>query len=224
MKKKKQIILTCIISIFIFVVLFYFLSFSSKEKAKKLYLLKTDIASGTLINKEMIEEIFLPINNNLMQACSDEKKIIGSYILSDMKKGDLISNHDLQISDSGVIYPMVAEGKVLYTMVLKPEEANGWWIQKGNEIIIYIQNEKPTGPTVNQTGLTETDDQNSVVILENIKIVRIMDELGAEMLPGSKKQPEIVCLEVTDKQAQKIFTSERDKKIKLLAKNFNLRK
>lgn len=234
MKKKKQIILTCGISIFTLLLLFYFLSQSGKEKTKIVYFINQDLEAGEKFESKMISTTNIPLSSSLTQAVSSINTIIGKRSINNLKKGDLISKKDINEKENGIAYPLLEEGKVLYTIALNPEDANGYWLEKGNEILIYIDeksnnNYSPEDKTIdNNLNVKETKsdgDNNTLsgesVIVERIekaKIVRIMDENGNETLLKNTK-PKMICLEMTQTQAQFLFKAEKSKKIKILPHN-----
>lgn len=206
MKKKNLLILTSGISIIIFILLFYFLSQSSKMKEYKVYLISRDIGAGEKIEKTMLSPISIPQNCVLPQVCKNADEIIGRFALNNMKKGDLLSYRDLSLLQNGIIYPSLHNGKILYTLSLKAEDANGWWIAKGNIVQLYVY----------ENELNNVDQP--IEIIEASRIVRIMDETGTE-INQEYKQPRMVCLEVSALEAQILFKAEGTRKIKLLAMN-----
>ncbi len=219
MKKKNQLLLTCAISILILCLLFCFLSKSSKEKTYSVFLLNQDVQSGSKIEKDMVYSVSIPLSCAFPDTCQKMEDIEGRYLACDMKNGELIAFHDLQTTQSGVVYPSVSEGKVLYTLALKAEDANGWWISKGNEILLYIYDDN-----IQRKGVTDFVSQekaaseNSIQIIEQAKIVRVMDETGKEIVQEGKP-PGMICLELSEEQAQQLFKAENSKKIKLIALN-----
>lgn len=212
MKKKRQILLTCGISIFIFLILFYFLSQSAIEKEYNIFLINQDISAGEKIEKTMLSSIAIPQTCVLPQACKNADEIIGKILLNDLKKGDLLSVRDLIASQNGIIYPSLHKGMILYTLSLKAEDANGWWIAKGNRIKLYVSKETEQGSSFE-------NQSNTIEIIESARIIRIMDETGVEIKQDLIKQPKMVCLEVSTEEAQILFLAEGTRKIKLLAMN-----
>lgn len=222
MKIKKQILLTCLISLALFISLYFLLSGLSNEKTYPVYLLNQDLNAGSKLEKTMFDIIMIPQSCNIPQACKKAEDIVGTYLVGDMKKGGLISVEDIAASQSGIIYPSIGQGKVLYTIALKAEDANGWWIGKGNDIILCVFDdslqEKSVEDPINQE--TSNEPANPIQMLESIKIVRIMDETGREILADGKP-PKMVCMEVTKEQAEIIYKAENGKKIKIIAQNPN---
>ena len=222
MKKKKQIFLTCIISILIFVIIFYFLSQFAKEKTYKVFLLKQDLAAGNPLEQSMISIIEIPQSSVLPQSCKKFDEFLGKNIVNDMKAGELLSINDIQVEENGIKYPQLSEGMVLYTLTVDPDDVNGWWIAKGNDVVLLIYN-----PIIEKESFVNSSMQEAMIVLENsiqtidsVKIIRIMDEKGKEVLPDGN-EPKIICLEVTKEQAEILFKAENGKKIKLIAKNIN---
>ncbi|MHB1485167.1 MAG: Flp pilus assembly protein CpaB [Saccharofermentanales bacterium] len=206
MKKKNQILLTCGISVLIFLILFYFMSKSAKENEYDIFLLNRDINAGEKIEKTMLTILSIPQSSILPNAYKDINEIIGKFVLNDMKKGDMLSKRDLINLQNGIIYPALHKGNVLYTISLKAEDANGWWLAKGNKVQVFI-------------GKDSDDPVNSPEKIESAKIIRIMDESGAEINQDLIKEPKMVCLEVKDEEAKILFKAEGTRKIKLIALN-----
>lgn len=229
MKKKNLILWTCLISITILIVLFCVLFKFSKEKTYPVFLLNQNVPSGCRIERNMIRSVSLPQSSILPNICKKTEDIIGKVLARDMENGDLLSLKDLQIFENGVVYPSIAQGNVLYTLALNAEDANGWWITKGNKINLLIYDMKmaaAVNPSIENESVGNPDSQNEAGLgkpiqqIESVKIVRIMDEAGNEISQDGKP-PKMVCLELSNAQAQELFQAENEKKVKLIAKNSN---
>ena len=210
MKKKKLILWTSLISFAILLIMFYSLSRFAKEKTYPIFLLNRNVPAGCRIEKEMIRSVMVPESCIFPTALKKTADIVGSILSRDLNDGDILCLQDLQSSDSGIDYPTVSEGKLLYTLGLKPEDANGWWIRTGNEINLLLYDK-----TIDSNGSIK---ENQMKQIESVKIIRIMDESGNEIIQ-SGKPPKMVCLEMTEEQTQMLFQAENGKKIKLIAKN-----
>lgn len=205
MKKKKLILWTCLISISILVILFCGLSKFSKEKTYPVFLLTQDVSSGCKIEKDMIRSVFIPESCNLPSICKRKEDIVDKILACDIKEGDILSLQDLSTSENTDGYPSIAQGKFLYTLALKAEDANGWWIKKGNEIDMLVYDATVTS-------------MDPIQWIESVKIIRIMDESGNETLQDGEP-PKMVCLELSNEQAHQLFQAENGKKIKIIAKS-----
>ncbi len=210
MKKKKLILWTSLISIAILMIIFYSLSRFVKEKTYPVFLLNKNVPAGCMIEKEMIRSVMIPESCIFPTAFKKAADIVGSILTRDMNEGDVLCLQDIQSSDSRIDYPTVSQGKLLYTLAFKPEDANGWWIRTGNEINLLLYDS-----TIDSNGSIE---ENKILQIDSLKIIRIMDESGNEIIQ-SGKPPKMVCLEMTEAQTQMLFEAENGKKIKLIAKN-----
>jgi hypothetical protein len=217
MKKKKQLLLTCVISVLVLLSVFYFLSRTTEDKAYNVFLLNQDVLSGCKIEKAMVYSLPIPEKSLLPEACRTLDEIIGKYCNRDMKNGALISMNDLTLLQNGIIYPSVKSGNVLYSLALESDDANGWWMAKGNLVLIYIYDANLlTYDEMNSQ--TADTGKASVTIMESVRIIRLLDENGSEVTTQGVK-PAMACLEVSKEQAQVLFDAENSKKIKLIPQN-----
>jgi Flp pilus assembly protein CpaB len=214
MKKRNQLIWTCGVSIMILLTLYVLLHQQKKSDDIEIFLLNKNLSAGSIIASDMIRSVKIPKETILPNACKSREEIIGMFALTDMKKDGILSAEDIAIEQNGVSYKNLKEGDVLYTLALKPEDANGWWLAKGNIVDLLL---------LNQSGYkaeSETADEPGVFIdvIESVRILRIMDETG-EQIDTGEKPARLVCLELTMEQAKAVFKTENTKRIKIVAKN-----
>ena len=205
------------ISTLVLIIVFYFLSKSSEEMTYDVFLLNQDVQSGCKIEKEMVYPVSIPEKSLLPEACKTLDEIIGKYCGRDMKNGALLSLNDLTVLQNGIHYPSSTNGNVLYSLSLESDDVNGWWIAKGNSVMIYIYD---ANQQVYETMNSQAADTGcvSVTIMESVRIIRLMDENGSEVTAEGVK-PAMACLEVSKEQAQILFDAENSKKIKLIPQN-----
>lgn len=220
MKKKNQILWTCGISFLLLILIFTATSRMTKEKTYPVFLLKQDATAGCQMEEGMISTMMLPVSCILPNACVRSEDILGKFLLSNMKAGDMLTSHNLDVTCNGITYPDIGNGNVLYTIALKSENANGWWISKGNEAMVFLYENTEQEKEYEKISV-QTNGYLPVVpvrIIERVKIIRIMDENGIET-SVSGKQPGMICIEINKEEARLLFNAENGKRIKIVAKN-----
>lgn len=214
MKKRNQLIWTCGISITILLTLYVLLNQKNKGSEIEIFLLNKNLKAGSIIASDMIRSIKIPGETILPNVCKSEEEIIGMFTLTDIRKDEILSVQDISIEQNGLTYQSLNEGNVLYTLALKPEDANGWWLAQGNIVDLLLLKQagfKPDTATVEQSGII-------IDVIESVRIARIMDETGVPIGTG-EKPAKLICLELTMEQARTVFETENTKKIKIVAKN-----
>ena len=184
------------------------------EKFTSLYLFKSDLPSGSIIAAADILEIKVQSDTGLSTEYADAYEITGKYIHSDVRSGQLVLKSDLFDNESSRVYDDIEPGNVLYTLSLKAEDVNGWWIRPGNLVDILIYDE--TG--YNNFSQREDSDVKNPETIENLKIIRLMDENGKDTAK-SGKPPVLICLETEYENAGILFEAEITKKIKIITGN-----
>lgn len=214
MKKRNQLIWTCVISIAILLILYLFLNQQDRSGDTEIFLLNKNLKAGSVIASDMIRGVKISRNTILPNACKSKEEIVGMFTLTDLKKDEILSVEDISIEKNGLSYQNLNEGNVLYTLALKPEDANGWWLAKGNIVDLLLLKPaglKPVSATVEESGII-------IDVIESVRIARIMDETGVPIDTG-EKPAKLICLELSMEQAKAVFETESTKRIKIVAKN-----
>jgi len=203
--------------VILLILLYSAVSGKESEKFTKLYIYSKDLPAGSIIFNADITEIKVSSDSNLIQDYALLNAIEGKYIHSDVKSGQLIIGSDLFTHDAPAVFNDLEPGNVLYTLSMKAPDVNGWWIRPGNIVDVLILDVQISGQSNNLI----PDQDNSgerVKILENLKVIRLMDENGKN-IKDSGKLPVIICLEIAYEDARILFDAESTKKLKIITGN-----
>lgn len=220
MKKNRQILLTCIISIIILICVYFALTAHGSRKEHIVYILKTDRNAGAIIDDEMVYSAMIPNEVALPNAISSTEDFKNRVLLRNMKSGDILSVNDFGNLTDGVLYPDLEVGMELFSISMKPENANGWWLYEENRINLYVY--LPVG--LGYGTLDSKDSEllkkpaDSVTVIENIRIMKILDETGEPAAAGDKNN-RIICLELKSDQVKLLVSAEKNGIVRLSAHN-----
>ncbi len=217
MNKRKQLILSCLIMLVLLILLYSAVSGKESDKFTKLYVYNRDLSAGSIIVSSDISEIKIHTEDKLNQNYAKQENIEGKYIHSDVKSGQFVIDSDLHLNESLTVFNDLEPGNVLYTLLMKAEDVNGWWLRPGNIVDILIF-DKPEHN--NKFDLSEDNSEEKITLLGNLKVVRIMDENGNN-IKDSAKSPVIICLEIPFEKAGVLFESELTKEMKIITGNKN---
>ncbi|MHB1452489.1 MAG: SAF domain-containing protein [Saccharofermentanales bacterium] len=220
MKKNRQILLTCIISIIILICVYFALTAHGSGEEKIVYMLKTDISAGTVIESGMLFSAMISKDVPLPNSISSIEDMDNKIVVRNMKSGDILSVDDLGNPVEGVIYPELEEGMELYSISVKPENANGWWLYEENRINLYIYLPEVIGynaqESLDSKILKKPGD--SVTVYENIRIMKILNENGEPAALGDKNS-RIICMELDSEQVKVLVAAEKGGIVRLSARN-----
>ena len=220
MKKNRQILLTCVISIAILLITYFLLTAHNSNEEYTVYLLSADLDAGTAISGGMFNPVQISKDADIPNLVLTIGEMEGKILLRNMKTGDILSVNDLGSASGGVTYPKLSEGMELYSVSMRPENANGWWIYEGNSVNLYIYQPEPAA--YNPKGAEESDLVRNlcdeVIVIENIRIMRILNDSGETAVPGDKNS-RIICLELTSEQVRLLVASEKGGIVRLSARN-----
>ncbi len=217
MKKNKQILWTCVISIVVLCMIYFFLSTRTGE-ARTVYLMAEDAEAGSLLDPEKLLPVTVRTDVILPNAVSEAGMAAGKTLLRDMKKGDILAAHDVGDPLTGILYPDLADGMELYSLSVKPEEANGWWLYEGNRINLYLilPEELQSGPDSEESELLP-DACGSAMRMGGVRIMRILSGSGGPVSAGDSDR--ILCLELKTDQIGILEKTEKGGIIRISACN-----
>ncbi|MHB8964330.1 MAG: SAF domain-containing protein, partial [Saccharofermentanales bacterium] len=178
MKKNRQILLTCIISIFSLLILYFALSTYNSTEEYTVYLLTTDVYAGSAITSEMLRATMISKDVALPNAVLNTGELTGKVLMRSLKSGDILSVNDLGSQLSGIEYTGLTDGMELYSVSLRPENANGWWLYEGNRINLYVCQLESVSYDSQDTQGSDliANPSDGVIVLNSIRIMRIMNE------------------------------------------------
>jgi len=205
--------------VILLILLYSAVSGKEADKFTKLYAYNKDLPAGSIVFKTDISEIKVSNDSSLNQNYAPLNTIEGKYIHSDVKSGQLIIGSDLFEHEPLTVFKDLERGNVLYTLSMKAPDVNGWWIRPGNIVDILILDTKVHGQS-NDLILGQDNPDERVIILENLRVIRLMDENGNN-IKDSGKLPVIICLEISYEKAGILFDAESTKKIKIITGNKN---
>lgn len=243
MRKQKQIIIAACLTLIIALILYFALSRGKMVKEDLVYFASKDIGKNELITMDMLEGRKIP-SGSLDNYIGDTDLILNKRAGVDLYKGDQIRVHDLIETDESKDYPWLEAGKRMYSLMVRPEFANGLWLYEGKLIDIYIYDPLTSlydfsDPNVGLEDMSALDpqivdiefldsDQNSYdllrrarinsgfILLEGIKILRIMDERGNEFEENSKGVS-ILSLELSEEEIKILAANSQKGNISIAA-------
>ncbi len=183
MRRKWQLIITSAIVLLIISCVYMSMTSTGKRATKAAAEVVRDIKKGDTISNDMVRIIEIPadlFNNSL----GDKDMFIGKTAGRDIGAGDIISVNDIEPECKVNDYPVIGPGKRLFSMHIEPEQANGCWLFENNMIDLYLQLPVFTNDQGTAEEITDTIS-SSVIVVENVRIIRIMDENGSEISNGS---------------------------------------
>jgi Flp pilus assembly protein CpaB len=218
MKRKKQVIISCCAAaIVFFLLLLRVQQFGKGETEYNVFLIRYPVQAGTKLNMDMIQQITLKGSSQFENAASKSDTLIGQYLRRDMESGQMLLIRDLYTQGDQNYFSGVTQGRVLYTLSVDADDANGWWLTPGLFVNLFLYDPRFTNPT---KAITHENDNSIIMdspvqIIENIKLLRVMDNTGScDYQTG--KPPSMVCMEMTRDQAMLLFEAENSMKIKII--------
>jgi len=199
------------------ILLYSAVSGKESDKFTRIYVYNKDLPAGSLITSTDILEIKIHRDGKLNQSYALLADIENMYIHSDVKSGQIIIESDLHLNENLTVFNDLEPGNTLYTLSIRAEDVNGWWLRPGNIVDILIFDK--TEPN-NKFALSEDYTNDKITMLGNLKVVRLMDENGNN-IKDSAKSPAIICLEIPYEKAGMLFEAEITKKIKIITGNIN---
>jgi Flp pilus assembly protein CpaB len=173
MRKNKQLILAVLIAGAL-----VGLAWSSglsrvEEKTVRLVAAARDIPAGSALSEDQLILVECPAELALAGYAQSVSEAAGLWTGQGFAAGELISPRSLAAKASGLVYPDAGAGRRLVTISLAAAAANGFWLEAGNRVDIYLV------PRSRENSL-------GIQVMENIRIM-------AARIPRSSRRPARCC-------------------------------
>lgn len=215
MNRKKQLILSSLLVLIILILIYASANGNESKGYAGIYIFNKNLPAGSIVGMSDILEIKVQSNQKLTADYALPENIEGKYIHSDVREGQAVITGDLYENAARTVFSDLKPGNVMYTISLKPQDANGWWLRPGNIIDILVFDNTAGRLEQSQNFIS---DNEKVTVIDEIKIIRVMDDDGNNV-EDSKKAPGMLCLEVDYEKAKILFEAENSKKIKVVMGN-----
>lgn len=213
MKKKTQIVVSCILAVAALAVIYSFLNSQGMTRGEEVFIFAKEYPAGTLIEPDMIQSINLSSASSLHGYASKDLAV-GKYTTRDVYGGEIVLSEVLSNYPKKIQNYEIAPGNVLYTLSLRPEDANGWWIYTGSYVDVLLYSQKNLASFT--TEIYEFENfTGSIESIDDVKIIKVMDMYGKD-IEESENDAYIICLEMSREQAAKMFIAENSRKIKII--------
>jgi Flp pilus assembly protein CpaB len=176
---------------------------------------KSLIPEGTVISAQMLEEKEITLSHAHRLSIKNMGSIEGKKAAVDIQEGEMLLSPKLK-DDVEEKIKLADKNNRLFSLELKGDQANGWWILPDQYTdIVFIPVKQMTGNDAFQEKmeyLTGKDESvrlklepaipESVWVLKSIRIAGVIDSEG-NVLDGKKcgGKPKYVSLEVSEKEA-----------------------
>lgn len=100
--------------------------------------LRRDCPAGALLTADDLMRVELPaelIHPGYLTTLGDA---VGKAAVHDLHAAQLLERDWLRDRPAGIAYPDAESGGRLYTLSLRPEQANGFWLAAGNRVDVHL--------------------------------------------------------------------------------------
>jgi len=214
MKRINLILLTLILTVVLLgVEVFIVKSVSKYEPEMSVVFAKVKIPENTIVQEDMLEERKVEISMVHRLSVKGVKDIAGRKARMDIEAGEMLLSSRLYAENEMDEIRVTDKNNRLFSVELKGDQANGWWLTADQYVDILFVLDKRTGllgdrkPHDNNAtgkadaGLMQTEPVSGVQRLRNIRIAALIDDKGKLVKNGERSVlPRYVCFEVTDRQ------------------------
>jgi Flp pilus assembly protein CpaB len=192
MRKNKQLILAVLIAGAL-----VGLAWSSglsrvEEKTVRLVAAARDIPAGSALSEDQLILVECPAELALAGYAQSVSEAAGLWTGQGFAAGELISPRSLAAKASGLVYPDAGAGRRLVTISLAAAAANGFWLEAGNRVDIYLV------PRSRENSL-------GIQVMENIRILAVLRGDGGQDTAVKSTASPLLCLDLDSAQAAAIF-------------------
>lgn len=172
------------------------------EKAEVVCAIK-DIPADTIIGREMLEQVKVPVSSIHPQALSSLDDVVGKIARDQIIVGEQVISERVVApgeTQEGLVYN-IPQGKRAFTVAVDEVSAVGWHIQPGDQIDV-LANVEEQGKNITY----------SVVLLQNIPVLALGKEIKVTREEGQDVQKEVktITLAVTLKEAQALMLADEE--------------
>ncbi len=100
--------------------------------------LRRDCPAGAILTADDLMQVDLPaelIHPGYLTTLGDA---VGKAAVHDLHAAQLLERDWLRDRPAGIAYPDAESGGRLYTLSLRPEQANGFWLAAGNRVDVHL--------------------------------------------------------------------------------------
>lgn len=194
MRKKWQLIISGAVVLVLMSTMYITFSAKNNKERSSILVAVRDIRHGETISRDMFREVEMQ-NDLFMNGVTWSDELSSNSAGRDIFCGDVLSQNDLSLSDRATEYPVMDPDNKLYSICLRPEQANACWLYENSYIDIFVEIPTFSNSTELMNGTIE-NILSSVHVIENVRIIRILDENGKEITEDSGDS-RILCLELS---------------------------
>ncbi|HHW28815.1 MAG TPA: Flp pilus assembly protein CpaB [Syntrophomonadaceae bacterium] len=164
---------------------------------------KKDIAADTIISREMVEEVELPVSSIHPQALSSLDEVVGKIARDPIIAGEQILASRIVTpgeTKEGLVYS-IPQGKRAFTVAVDEVAAVGWHLQPGDHVDVLGTVEMP-----------DTNKVYSVVVVQNVPVLAVGKEVQVTREEGKEVIMEVktVTLSVSLQEAQSLMLASEE--------------
>lgn len=172
------------------------------EKAKVVHA-KKNIAADTVISREMVEQVEVPVSSIHPQALSSLDEVVGKIARDPIVAGEQILSSRIVTpgeTKEGLVYS-IPPGKRAFTVAVDEVAAVGWHLQPGDHVDVLGTVDMP-----------DTDKVYSVVVVQNVPVLAVGKEMQVTRDEGKELKTEVktVTLAVSLQEAQSLMLASEE--------------
>ncbi len=205
MKRTKLIIVTIILSVVLLAAQIYIVKVGSEYEAKvKVAFAKEYISANTEITADMLEMKEVNIGLAHPKSITDIDKLIGEKTKMNIEAKEMILDSKIyKENEKKERIPVKSDNNRLFTLELKGDQANGWWIDVDQYVdILFVPSQKSEERTVERMGKIRV----AAIISQEGKLIKNDDRYSL---------PKYICFEVNTEQDEMLAYAKSNGRIEL---------
>jgi Flp pilus assembly protein CpaB len=213
-RRKRQIIIACSLVVIIIICIFFAVSGEQDTKTESVMIANREILRG----QELTDDMFTIVQvseGSFIKAFRKAEDGISGIVLRNVPDGDILLCEDVGDIEDMTRFPNLEPGKRSYSLMLKPEQANGCLLFENGRVDIYVHLSSSLAGSEPGAQLLEAIKAN-VHVVENVRIIKILDECGHEISPDSGNS-RIICFELDPEDIKLISSGMRNGSITIAA-------